>query len=127
MIGNKTNLQEYKKKNQLCENLKSQVYSNNLKEINSFQYSCFKFKFKINNIQYQKEFSNFLHYQKLLLPWDILKWFEYRNIHCSIRFRWCSQVNFKTNLILFKTTLFLKKEMVLIRIRRMIKGLKYEY
>lgn len=121
------NPQEDLKKNQLCKNLKDQVYAGKLKQINSFEYSCFKFKFNINNIQYQKEFANFIHFQKLLLPWDILNWFERRNIKCSISFRRCSGIGLKTNLILLKTTLFLKKETFLIRIKRKLRGLKYEY
>lgn len=117
---------DIERKNSLCENLKKQVYNNNLKQINGFEYSCFKFKFKICDIQYQKEFSNFLHFSKdPLLPWDIINWFEQRNTRCSVSFRRCSKIDFKSNYVLFKTILFLRKELILIRIRRALGGNKY--
>lgn len=100
------------------QHVKDEVYRGKLKELNGFDYSCFKFKFKLDNEQYAKEFTNFLYYNNPLMPWDICNFFHSRDIKFKINFRYCKDIDLKANYTLFKTVLFLKKEMIRINIMR---------
>lgn len=104
------------KNGEFFQNVKNNVYEGKFKELNRFEYSCFKFEFKLDNEQYQREFSNFLYFNDPLMPWDICNFFMSRNIRFSINFRYCPSVDLKSNYILSKTVLFLKKEIIRINI-----------
>lgn len=94
------------------QTLKDKVYAGEFKELNGFEYSCFKFKFKIDNQQYLKEFSNFIYYHNPLLPWELGNFLLNRGIKFKLRFRYCKEIGFKCNYILFKAVVFINKELI---------------
>lgn len=112
------------KDGEFFQKVKNRVYEGEFKELNGFEYSCFKFKFKLDNQQYQREFSNFLYYNNPLMPWDVCNFFNQRGIDFKINYRYCKGIGLKSNFILFKTVLFLKKEIIRVSYLKFIYKLK---
>lgn len=98
--------------------LKWNIYNEKFKEITSFAYSSFIFRFKITSQAVQEEFCNFVCDTETLLPWDICNFFFKRDIKFSIGFRYVKGMGVKGNWVLFKCFLYLKKAIVRLTIKK---------
>lgn len=109
---------EQSQKDNLVKNLKYQVDNKNLKQINKFEYSNFKFKFNIIKQEDQEAFVEFIDKSpNNLMPWDVCNYFLDNNIKYSINFRYVKEKSLKSNWTLFKTVMFLKKEKLKVYIK----------
>ncbi|GCD11746.1 hypothetical protein [Clostridium tagluense] len=92
--------------------LKWKIYHGDLKDINSFEYSCFKFKCKLNTQELMEKFAEVVCSDGTLLPWDICNFFLRNDVPYSINFRYVRPINFHGNYILWKAVMFLKKQKI---------------
>lgn len=88
------------------------VYNKNFEEINSFEYSAFKFNFHMVRQKDKEDFIDFISSTNPLFPSDLCNFFIDRNIKFRISFRYVKKLDFKSNWMLFKYMMFLKKEMI---------------
>ncbi|MDF2880092.1 MAG: hypothetical protein K0R54_649 [Clostridiaceae bacterium] len=102
-----------------------QVHNGKLKEINSYSYSCFKFKFKIVDQNTQEEFAQLVTGDNDAFPWDICNFFVQRDIKFSINFRYVKGAKFKANFEMFKEVMRLKKEHLRVIIVKNISNIKF--
>lgn len=119
-MGNIIDINLYKAISDLTEQIEYMHEYMHFHMINEFRYSCFKFKFKIKEYENKKKFCSFLK-SKLsenLMPWDVCNYFISNNIKYRISFIICKEIGIRNNLILLKTVLYLKKEMLKLSLKK---------
>ncbi len=107
------------------QKLRWKVYNKEFKQLNEFEYSCFKFKFNIQSQKLQEQFVELICTDKTLMPWDLGNFFLQNNIKFKIKFRYVKGLGFKGNYVLFKTVKWMQKEQLKIFIKEFISNYKF--
>ena len=105
--------------------LKWKIYHGNFNKITKFNFSTFKFNFKIQSQIQQEEFVEFICSKDLLLPWKLCNFFIKRNIKFSLRFRYLKTLKLKGNLNLLKCVLELNIKYLKFKITKLINNFKF--
>lgn len=96
---------------QFITKLSWKIYNKEFKELRDFEFSNFRFKFILKKQEQMERFVEFLKEHNPLLPWDMCNFLLKENVKFDLEYRYVKGAGVKTNFILFKTYLYLKKEL----------------